>query len=52
MNNGTVEFVDFEGETTLTLPNPDGGQGPRQFDQPSVATVTLALPDGEFSLVS
>lgn len=49
MNNGTVEFVDFEGETTLTLPNPDGGQGPRQFDQPSVATVTLALPDGESS---
>ena len=46
MNNGTVEFVDFEGETTLTLPN-SNGQGPRQFDQPSVATVTLALPDGE-----
>jgi len=50
MNNGTVEFVDFEGETTLTLPNPDGGQGPRQFDQPSVATVTLALPDGTAGL--
>ena len=40
MNNGTVEFVDFNGETQLTLP-PEKGAGPKKFTKPSVATITL-----------
>ena len=40
MNNGSVEFVDFEGGEALVNPTGEGG-GPRQFKEPSVATVTL-----------
>ena len=44
MNNGTVEFVDFEGGEALVIPTGEGG-GPRQFKEPSVATVTLQHED-------
>ena len=40
MNNGTVEFVDFNGEEQLVLPS-SSGRGPSSFKEPSVATVTL-----------
>ena len=49
MNNGTVEFVDFEGEEQLKLPNSTPSPGePREFNQPSVATVTLENGNGQF----
>jgi len=42
MNNGTVEFVDFEGAEQLKLPNSSPASGePSSFKEPSVATVTL-----------
>ena len=49
MNNGTVEFVDFNGEEQLCLPstNPQNGE-PRQFKEPSVATVTLENKESKF----
>jgi len=46
MNNGSVEFVDFEGGEALVIPTGEGG-GPRQFKEPSVATVTLQHEDTE-----
>jgi len=39
MNNGTVEFTDFDGNEQLKLPMP--GRGPKEFDQPFVATILL-----------
>ena len=49
MNNGTVEFVDFNGEEQLCLPssNPKNGE-PREFKEPSVATVTLENKESKF----
>ena len=40
MNNGTVEFTDFDGNTNLTLPTGQG-RGPKKFREPSVATILL-----------
>jgi hypothetical protein len=40
MNNGTVEFTDFEGNINLTLPT-QGSRGPKTFKEPSVATILL-----------
>ena len=51
MNNGTVEFVDFEGGEALVIPSGEGG-GPRSFKEPSVATVTLQHEDSMYSIQS
>jgi len=40
MNNGTVEFTDFDGTVSLTLPNEATG-GPKTFDSPALATLLL-----------
>ena len=40
MNNGTVEFTDFDGTVSLTLPN-DATGGPKTFDSPALATLLL-----------
>ena len=50
MNNGTVEFVDFEGGEALIIPTGEGG-GPRSFKEPSVATVTLQHEDSKYSFL-
>jgi len=39
MNNGTVEFTDFDGNEQLKLPTP--GRGPNKFDDPFAATILL-----------
>lgn len=41
MNNGTVEFTDFDGNTQLTLPPKNSNRGPKKFQEPSVATILL-----------
>ena len=40
MNNGTVEFTDFEGTVNLELPS-SSTTGPKKFREPSVATILL-----------
>ncbi|CAG5108553.1 Oidioi.mRNA.OKI2018_I69.chr1.g3851.t1.cds [Oikopleura dioica] len=40
MNNGTVEFTDFDGTVSLTLPKEAQG-GPKTFDAPALATLLL-----------
>ena len=42
MNNGTVEFTDFDGTVSLTLPN-DATGGPKTFDSPALATLLLGI---------
>lgn len=40
MNNGTVEFCDFDGNINLTIPG-SASTGPKRFQDPSVATILL-----------
>ena len=46
MNNATVEFHDFDGEKSLTLPdavlpNDDGETGPLNYTKPSIVTMLI-----------
>lgn len=48
MNNGTVEFTDFDGNTQLTLPPKTSNRGPKKFQEPSVATILLGRKSRNF----
>ena len=48
MNNGTVEFTDFDGNTQLTLPPKNSNRGPKKFQEPSVATILLGRKSRNF----
>lgn len=48
MNNGTVEFTDFDGNTQLTLPPKNSNRGPKKFQEPSVATILLGKKSRNF----